>query len=109
MKLTERKIETLEVEPGRKDRLLFDDAQRGLAVQVTASGGRNYLCQYTLHGQKSRVPLGSCSAVSLAQAREAAQLSWATWRRVETRRQNARTPWQPSGQGVCETVSHLEC
>ena len=72
MKLTERKIETLEVERGRKDRLVFDDAQRGLAVRVTASGGRSYLCQYTLHGQKWRVPLGACSAVSLAKAREAA-------------------------------------
>jgi integrase len=72
MKLTERKIETLEVEQGRKDRLVFDDGQRGLAVRVTASGGRTYLCQYTLHGQKWRVPLGACSAVSLAKAREAA-------------------------------------
>ena len=72
MKLTERKIETLATEHGRKDRLVFDDAQRGLAVRVTASGGRTYLCQYTLHGQKWRVPLGSCSAVSLADARDAA-------------------------------------
>jgi hypothetical protein len=58
MKLAERKIETLVVERGRKDRLVFDDAQRGLAVRVTASGGRTYLCQYTLHGRKRRVPLG---------------------------------------------------
>ncbi len=72
MKLTERKIETLGVERGRKDRMVFDDAQRGLAVRVTASGGRTYLCQYTLHGQKWRVPLGACSALSLAKAREAA-------------------------------------
>jgi integrase len=72
MKLTERKIETLAVEHGRKDRLVFDDAQRGLAVRVTASGGRTYLCQYTLHGHKWRVPLGACSAVSLYRAREAA-------------------------------------
>jgi integrase len=72
MKLTERKIETLGVERGRKDRLVFDDAQRGLAVRVTASGGRTYLCQYTLHGHKWRVPLGACSAVSLYRAREAA-------------------------------------
>jgi integrase len=71
MKLTEHKIESLEVEQGRKDRLVFDDAQRGLAVRVTASGGRTYLCQYTLHGEKWRIPLGACSAVSLA-AREAA-------------------------------------
>src|SRR6202035_10482 len=72
MKLTERKIETLAVEHGRKDRLIFDDAQRGLAVRVTASGSRTYLCQYTLHSQKWRVPLGACSALSLADARDAA-------------------------------------
>jgi hypothetical protein len=56
----------------RKDRLVFDDAQRGLAVRVTATGGRTYLCQYTLNRQKWRVPLGSCSALSLSKAREAA-------------------------------------
>ena len=72
MRLTERKIETLIVDGGEKDRLVFDDAQRGLAVRVTASGGRTYLCQYTLNGQKWRVPLGSCSALSLSKAREAA-------------------------------------
>src|SRR5215467_11399871 len=72
MKLTERRIALLAVEDGKKDRLVFDDAQRGLAVRVTASGGRTYLCQYTLHGHKWRVPLGSCSALSLAKAREAA-------------------------------------
>jgi integrase len=72
MKLTERKIGTLVVDVGRKDRLVFDDAQRGLGVRVTATGGRTYLCQYTLHGQKWRVPLGSCSALSLSKAREAA-------------------------------------
>ena len=72
MRLTERKIETLTVAPGKKDRLVFDDAQRGLAVRVTASGSRTYLCQYTLNRQKWRVPLGSCSALSLWKAREAA-------------------------------------
>jgi integrase len=72
MKLTEWKIEKLATERGRKDRLVFDDAQRGLAVRVTASGGRTYLCQYTLHGHKWRVPLGACSAVALSKAREAA-------------------------------------
>jgi integrase len=70
--LTERKIEKLAPEHGRKDRLVFDGAQRGLAVRVTASGGRTFLCQYTLHGHKWRVPLGSCSAVALSKAREAA-------------------------------------
>jgi hypothetical protein len=72
MRLTERKIETLTADGGKKDRLVFDDAQRGLAVRVTAAGGRTYLCQYTLNRQKWRVPLGSCSALSLSKAREAA-------------------------------------
>jgi integrase len=72
MKLTERKIERLTVDPGRKDRLVFDDAQRGLAVRITSSGGQTYLAQYTLHGAKHRVPLGSCSALSLSKARDAA-------------------------------------
>jgi integrase len=72
MKLTERKIELLTADRGQKDRLVFDDAQRGLAVRVTASGSRTYLCQYTLNRQKWRVPLGSCSALSLFKAREAA-------------------------------------
>jgi integrase len=72
MKLTERKIEALAVERGQKDRLIFDDEQRGLAVRVTVSGSHTYLCQYTLHGQKWRVPLGACSALSLSSAREAA-------------------------------------
>jgi integrase len=72
MKLTERRIALLATDHGRKDRLVFDDVQRGLAVRVTASGGRTYLCQYTLHGHKWRVPLGACSAVALSRAREAA-------------------------------------
>jgi len=39
---------------------------------VTASSSRTYLCQYTLNHQKWRMPLGSCSALSLSKAREAA-------------------------------------
>ncbi len=74
MKLTQRKIETLECPPEAKDALVFDDEQRGLGVRVTASGGKSYLAQYTFAGRKRRVPLGSCSAISLAAAREAVRL-----------------------------------
>jgi integrase len=78
VKLTERKIEQLTVPSGGKDRLVFDDEQRGLAVRVSRTAvagkldGKVYLCQYSLHQQKWRVPLGSCSALSLADARDAA-------------------------------------
>jgi hypothetical protein len=47
--------------------------QRGLAVRVTAGCGKSYLAQYTFAGSKRRVPLGPCSGISLAAAREAVQ------------------------------------
>ena len=71
MKLTQRKIEALECPPGRKDALVFDDEQAGLGVRVTASGGKRFLAQYSYAGAKRRIPLGSCSAISLAAARDA--------------------------------------
>ena len=72
MKLTEHRIESLVVEAGHRDRMVFDSTQRGLAVRVTANGSRSYSAQYTLNGKKHRVPLGNCEALSLAKAREAA-------------------------------------
>jgi len=71
MKLTERTINTLTCAPGKKDRLVSDDEQQGLYIRVTGSGGKTYLAQYTIGGKKSRVPLGSCSAISLRAARTA--------------------------------------
>jgi integrase len=73
VKLTQRRIDDLECPAGKKDALVFDEEQRGLGVRVTSGGGKSYLAQYTLEGQKRRIPLGSCSAISLAAAREAAQ------------------------------------
>ncbi len=73
MRLTERNIETLVCPAGRRDMMVFDDKQAGLGVRVTASGGRSFLAQYTRAGVKRRVPLGSCAAISLAQARDAAR------------------------------------
>jgi integrase len=71
VKLTQRKIEALECPAGKKDALVFDDEQTGLGVRVTAIGAKSYLAQYTFAGAKRRIPLGSCSAISLAAARDA--------------------------------------
>src|SRR5271163_2791438 len=73
MMLTERKIECLVCPAGRRDMMVFDRKQAGLGVRVTASGGKNYLAQYSRGGVKRRIPLGSCAAISLAQARNAAR------------------------------------
>jgi hypothetical protein len=71
VKFTQTRIESLRCPPGKRDMLVFDDEQRGLGVRVMAGGGKTYLAQYTFHGQKRRIPLGACSAVSLAKARDA--------------------------------------
>jgi integrase len=73
MKLTQTRIEGLKCPPEKRDMLVFDGEQRGLGVRVTSSGGKTFLAQYTIHGQKRRIPLGSCSAVSLAKVRDAAR------------------------------------
>ena len=65
MNLTERKIVKLATERGRKDRLVFDDEQRGLAVRITANGGRSYsLPMHTERPQMARAArcLLSCPA-----------------------------------------------
>jgi integrase len=80
MKLTQRRIEGLVCPAGKKDALVFDDEQPGLGVRVTKSArdgsldGKLYLAQYRHVGQKRRIPLGSCSAIKLAAARDAVKV-----------------------------------
>ena len=71
MKLTSRKIEDLKCPQGKKDAMVFDDEQRGLAVRVTSGGSKTYLAQYTFAGRKKRVPLGAVTGISLDAARKA--------------------------------------
>ncbi len=73
MKLTEDGIDALACEPGQKDRLVFDDTLPGLAVRITAAGGKSFLAQYTVAGQRRRVPIGRWGAVTLKAARQAAK------------------------------------
>ena len=73
MRFTQRRIEELKCPAGKKDRLVFDDEQRGLGVRVTAAGSKTFLAQYTVGSRKRRIPLGSTAAVSLADARRAVQ------------------------------------
>jgi integrase len=73
MKLTLNRIDSLKCPAGKRDMLVFDGEQRGLGVRVTAGGGKTYLAQYNWHGKKRRVPLGSCGAIPLAKARDAAR------------------------------------
>jgi len=67
MKLTARAIECLACPAGSRDRLIFDDVQKGLAVRVMAGGSKSYLCQYTVGSARRRVPLGGCNAIGTCQ------------------------------------------
>jgi integrase len=77
MKLTMDRIDALECPAGAKDMLVFDEEQRGLGVRVSKGAkkgsrdGKTYLVQYTLSGQKRRIPFGACSEISLKDARKA--------------------------------------
>jgi integrase len=72
LKLIEERISGLECPAGKKDKLFADDTQPGLYVRVTGAGTKSFMAQYTVSGQKRRVPLGSHPEISLKQARAAA-------------------------------------
>src|SRR5882672_7277677 len=74
-KLTDRFLAALQVEPGRKDRLVFDTVCPGLGVRVTAKGTRAFLAQWTdpATRRKVREPLGVWGNITIEQAREAAR------------------------------------
>ena len=72
-KLTDKLLTSLKLEPGQKDRLLFDAACPGLGVRLTAKGTRAFIIQWTdpATRQKVREPLGAWGSLTIDQAREA--------------------------------------
>jgi hypothetical protein len=85
MRLSVEFLDSLHCPEGRRDKMVFDDKQSGLGVRVTSSGRKTYLAQYTRAGVRRRIPLGSCSAISLDDAREAV-------RKIMTDVANGRDP-----------------
>ncbi len=63
------------LEPGQKDRLLFDTACPGLGVRLTSRGTRTFIVQWTdpATRRKVREPLGVWGSLTVDQAREAAR------------------------------------
>ena len=74
-KLTDKLLTSLQLEPGQKDRLLFDAVCPGLGVRLTAKGTRAFIIQWTdpATRQKVREPLGAWGSLTIDQAREAAR------------------------------------
>ena len=72
-KFTDKFLSTLAVEPGKKDKMLFDTACPGLGVRVTAKGSKTFLAQWTDPATKRKVreALGQWGSITIEQARDA--------------------------------------
>lgn len=74
LRFTEELVADLQCPAGQKDKLFFDDKQKGLGIRVTQAGGKVFVAQWTdpATGQKRREVLGASGAITLDQARKAA-------------------------------------
>jgi integrase len=75
MRLNDRVLAGLRLEPGRKDKLVFDVVCPGLGVRLTRKGTRTFVVQWTdpATRRKVREPLGVWGNINVEQAREAAR------------------------------------
>ena len=73
---TEKMVAALKLTGGQKDRLLFDEACRGLGLRVTASGAKVFICQWTDPATKAKVreKLGQWGSLTVEQARAATRV-----------------------------------
>jgi integrase len=71
-KFTDRLLAGLKLEPGRKDRLVFDSECPGLGVRLTPKS-RTFIAQWTdpVTKRKAREPLGVWGNITIPQARDA--------------------------------------
>lgn len=69
MPLTDKQIKSLQ--PGEKARKYFDGG--GMYLEVAPSGGKWWRLKYRFQGKDKRISLGTYPAVSLKEARDAAQ------------------------------------
>ena len=75
-KFTDRFLSSFKVEPGSKDRLIFDADCPGMGVRATAKGTHSFLVQWTdpATKRKHRETLGIWGSITLEQARKAARV-----------------------------------
>ena len=70
-KFTDRFLASLKVEPGKKDRIVFDTECPGLGLRITAKGTRGFIAQWTDPATKRKIrePLGVWGNITIDQAR----------------------------------------
>jgi integrase len=70
-KLTKRVVDNLE--PGPKDRIVFDDELKGFGLRIAPTGRKTFLVQYRAGGRCRRVKIGQMGSVTPDQARKLAR------------------------------------
>ena len=72
MRLSTATIESLKLDTGVVDKIVFDDDVPGFGIRIRASGTRTWIFQYKIGGRTRRLVLGKVSAIKLAKARDIA-------------------------------------
>ena len=73
---TDRTLSALKIDPGRKDKLVFDAACPGLGIRVTSAGSKVFIVQWSdlATKRKIREKLGVWGSITIEQARAAARV-----------------------------------
>ncbi len=70
MKLGVKNTAGIELEPGKSERIVFDDDIRGFGIRVREGGSRTWIFQYRIGKKQRRMVLGSAKSVPLALAKK---------------------------------------
>jgi integrase len=76
MKLTKRKIDTLQPKANKSGKIsqtfFYDDAVTGFGVKVNPTGSKVYILSYRFKGIRKRTTIGNCNGITLEQGRDRA-------------------------------------
>jgi integrase len=72
MNLTIQTAAALQLAPGERDRIWFDDAIPGFGLRIRETGSRSWIFQYKIGQKQRRLVIGQVSAIKPARAREIA-------------------------------------
>ena len=73
MRLTKATIGAVEIQPGKTERIIFDDALPGFGIRLRAGGKRTWIVQYRVGTKHRRVTLANAAALDPEEARKRAR------------------------------------
>ena len=72
MKLNQRAVDTLEMPPGKADFIAWDEDISGFGLRVRKGGSRTFVFWYRIGPRRRKLPIGSATAMTAAEARKRA-------------------------------------